>query len=490
MKENKKALIYSVLGLVLLIVVMIGVTYATFTYTKKGTRVNVITTGQLTMTYTESETNVINIQNANPTSDAVGMALVNSSTASDYFSFEIGTDNVSLSAEETIYYEITAEKLSAQEIYNEGVTEASSVEDITLLDDQYVRMYLVKSTDGTNYEAVLPPTSYTPLDEADTLGASAGEMVLYFDSFTNTTKTEKKYFKMAMWPSENYSLSDETKTFAVRVNVYASDTQVTKTSSITLNKNSTTIVKGNTETLTATINSGAKNRKLIWASSDASVATVTENGVVTAVGVGNANITVTALDEAGASGSTTVTCVVTVTGAPANGITLTETTANLTLGGSTQTLHATVTPSDYANSGSIVWNSSDSSVATVDASGVVTPLKEGSTNITASILGYTSNTCVVTVTKPTPNTITVSPASASIEKGKTTQLTSTITPNNANASVSWSSSDETIATVNQNGLVTGVAVGSATITATSTEDSTLIDTATITVTKPTAASVT
>ena len=90
-KESRKTIIYSVLGLVLLIVVMIGVTYASFNYSKKGTRVNVITTGQLTMTYTESETNVINITNANPMRDELGIELVNSTTSSDYFAFEIGT---------------------------------------------------------------------------------------------------------------------------------------------------------------------------------------------------------------------------------------------------------------------------------------------------------------------------------------------------------------------------------------------------------------
>lgn len=84
--------------------------------------------------------------------------------------------------------------------------------------------------------------------------------------------------------------------------------------------------------------------------------------------------------------------------------------------------------------------------------------------------------------KPAPTSVDVSPASASIVVGATQQLTATVSPAEALQTVTWSTSDATKATVNSSGLVTGVAAGSATITATTVTGPTTTDTSSITVT--------
>jgi hypothetical protein len=144
--------------------------------------------------------------------------------------------------------------------------------------------------------------------------------------------------------------------------------------------------------------------------------------------------------------------------------------------GSTTTLTATVTPSNATNK-TVTWASSDTTIATVDASGVVSGVKAGPVNITAKSTdgsNITSTACAVTVNAAPVVLVTgVSiPAAASVTVGSATTLTATVTPSNAtNKTVTWTSSDTTTATVNASGVVTGVKAGPANITAKSTDGS-------------------
>jgi len=153
-----------------------------------------------------------------------------------------------------------------------------------------------------------------------------------------------------------------------------------------------------------------------------------------------------------------------------------------------QALQLTATPKD-ANGNtlvgrSIIWSSSNTAAATVNGSGRVTGVAAGSATITATSEGKSGTSAITVVHMPVAS-VTVAPASATVPAGGSVQLTATPKDANGNTlagrTVTWQSSNTAAATVNGSGLVTGVAAGSATITATSEGQS---GTSTITVTPP------
>ena len=150
-------------------------------------------------------------------------------------------------------------------------------------------------------------------------------------------------------------------------------------------------------------------------------------------------------------------------------VTVSPTTARLTALGATVQLTAEVRDQNTGMmaGATVTWSSSDTSVATVDASGLVTGVGEGMATITASA-GNASGSAVVSVMQPVA-TVEVSPSADTIGLGRTLQLTAEGFDENGDAVVgaafSWESSDAAVATVDASGLVTGVTVGGATITA-------------------------
>ncbi len=150
---------------------------------------------------------------------------------------------------------------------------------------------------------------------------------------------------------------------------------------VTLNKSSLTLQQGTVETLTATVApANATNKTVTWSTGNSNIATVSTTGKVTAVGVGSTTITVKTAD-----GNKTATCNVTVealAGTLVSSITVSPATLTLTKGGATSTLTATVLPTD-ATDKTYTWSSSNTAVAAVNASGVVTPVAVGTANIKA-----------------------------------------------------------------------------------------------------------
>lgn len=146
-------------------------------------------------------------------------------------------------------------------------------------------------------------------------------------------------------------------------------------------------------------------------------------------------------------------------------ISLDKTELSLKEGSDPVTLTATVKPDDASYDG-IDWTSSDTAVATVDSKGNVTPVAEGTATITATISGTTiSATCNVTVTSNKPTSIALDKTSLTLTAGgATAKLAATVLPEGAEAVVEWTSSNTAIATV-ADGVVTPVAAGTATITA-------------------------
>ena len=167
-------------------------------------------------------------------------------------------------------------------------------------------------------------------------------------------------------------------------------------------------------------------------------------------------------------------------------ITLNKTSTTIGVG-DTQQLTATVSPSDATNK-NVSWTSSNTSIATVSSSGLVTAKSNGSATITckANDGGGKQATCAVTVTEPIKVTgISLNYTKANLKKGETLQLAVTVSPADAsNKNVTWASSDKTIATVNDDGVVTAVAYGSASVTCTAKDGSGVKCICDITVAKP------
>ena len=230
--------------------------------------------------------------------------------------------------------------------------------------------------------------------------------------------------------------------------------------SVTINENLSLKVGENCALSVTILPVDAADKSLKWTSDTTSVATVDENGKVTAVAVGSAKITATS------SNGKNAVCNVTVA---ENKISVTEvslnkTTLELTVEG-TETLTATVKP-DNASDKSVSWTSSDTAIATVDTNGKVTGVKEGTATITATTKdGGKKAECKVTIKeKTTEVSISLDKISASMKVGDTLTLTAKVTPEGKK--VTWKSSDETKATVDASGKVTAKAEGKVDITAT------------------------
>jgi len=148
----------------------------------------------------------------------------------------------------------------------------------------------------------------------------------------------------------------------------------------------------------------------------------------------------------------------------ATGVSLDKTSVTINVG-ATEYLKATVEPENATNK-NIIWSSSDESVATV-AYGTVTAVSKGTATITATTEdgSYTAE-CTVTVIIPVTG-VRLNLTTAKLDIGNYIQLRAIVDPANAdNPTVTWKSSNESIATVSDNGLVTGISEGTVTITVT------------------------
>ncbi len=167
------------------------------------------------------------------------------------------------------------------------------------------------------------------------------------------------------------------------------------------------------------------------------------------------------------------------------GISITPATATLSVGFPVQ-LNATVNADGFANR-AVTWKSSDTAVATVSNTGVVTPIAAGNVTITATSVFDTSvsGTATITVIANAVTSVTLNKSSTTIEAGANETLTATVVATgSAGTGVVWSTSNSTIAEVDQTGKVSVpsdvTAASTATITATSAYDSTKSDSCTVT----------
>lgn len=173
-------------------------------------------------------------------------------------------------------------------------------------------------------------------------------------------------------------------TAADQKTVYTIDTQ-----SVAISADKTTLEIGETAQLTATITPADATGEITYESSDTAVATVDENGLVTAVAAGTATITAKFADK-----SATIDITVNAASVPATGIEVSAEKTSIKVGETTQ-LTATITPDGATDT--VTYESSDTSIATVDEDGKVTALKAGEVTITVKA-GSVSDTITITVT--------------------------------------------------------------------------------------------
>lgn len=229
------------------------------------------------------------------------------------------------------------------------------------------------------------------------------------------------------------------------------------TNAIKLDKNQLTLGIGYYETLRYSLATGLNSSNIIWTSSNEKVATV-QNGKVIAITEGSTIITATI------NGNKS-TCRVNVSSnyVPVKGISLNKSNLDILLGTSEQLIQ-TVNPIDATNR-DVIWTSSNEEVVTVENGNVVAK-KLGFAIITASISGFKS-TCRVNVVDVIPlKSISINKSNIVIKENSYENLIISYSPSNAtNKKVTWKSSNPNIVTVDQQGNITGVNPGSATVTA-------------------------
>ena len=227
--------------------------------------------------------------------------------------------------------------------------------------------------------------------------------------------------------------------------------------------------------LTATIAPLNFTGAVVWTSSNEEVATVSDTGYVEICGVGTAVITVTA-------GNVKAACKITVPQL-IDWIEFDEDEIELKAG-ETYQLKPYISPSDATNK-KLKYTSSDTKVAEVSASGLVTAKSEGEAKIRAAATDGSDEyaVCYVTVTgKAKVTGITLDRTSAEVKRGEKLTLNATVSPSYAsNKKVVWKSANTKIATVDANGSVTAKAPGRTKITVTSSENSSYQASCTVTV---------
>jgi uncharacterized protein YjdB len=234
--------------------------------------------------------------------------------------------------------------------------------------------------------------------------------------------------------------------------VTITDVPVIPVSSITLNQTYAVLHPTNTLMLTATVApANATNQSVTWSSTSTN-ATVNSLGVVTAVSAGSAVIRAMTV-----SGNLVATCSLTIT-VPITSFSVSPTICNINAG-SKKSLTATILPANATNK-SVTWSSTNTAVATVNSSGVVSGISAGSTTIQAlTVDGGFIATSIVTVTIGVQN-VTLNTRSITLLKCATFQAIATVVPSNAtNKTVTCSSAVASVATVSPTGLITAVGNG-------------------------------
>ena len=375
------------------------------------------------VTWTSSNTNVATVDsNGNITGVSPGAASITVKTNDGGFT---ATANVSVSNPKPTTVSVTGVSLNSSSIN-------------TTIGQTIVLSATVAPSNATNKE-VTWTSSNTNVATVDSTGKVTAKSV---GNATITVTTK----------DGNYRAS-----CSVRV--------ITPTSGIHLSKNETTIYTNKEETLSYLIlPEDATNKNVTWTSSDPTIATVDNNGKITAKKAGKATITATVTNT-----DYKDTCIVTVEDfISVKEIKLSKDKLNLYIGDE-ESLTYTITPNNSTNK-TVHWRSDNDDVATVDSNGKIKAKVEGTANIIIETEdNKKTSTCTITVTKKIIHVEKVNiskPEKLSIKPKEKLKLSYSVEPSDAtNQKVTWVSSDEDILQVTEDGEVLGISIGTATVTA-------------------------
>ena len=197
MKNKKKDLVLILIVFILLIAI-VGISYAAFNYVGTGQKLNTITTGAITMNYIESS-NVISMNNALPTTDATGKKRLN---MGEYFDFTVKS---SIKGNTDINYEIAAKEESGNTFSGKNI-----------------KFYLTKvNSDGTEEEA-MPPKTYSEDTTSNVYTGRPADMMSLFVGNLNQQGDITINYRLRLWVDENYNPQNDNGglTYKVKVNVY------------------------------------------------------------------------------------------------------------------------------------------------------------------------------------------------------------------------------------------------------------------------------
>jgi len=244
----------------------------------------------------------------------------------------------------------------------------------------------------------------------------------------------------------------------------------TPVDAIVVNPTSMQVSTGGTGALDVEVRDAAGNvvrdRRVVWASANPGIATVSENGVVSGVSAGRVDIAATA---EGKSAIASVTVV--ATPAVVSSVRIAPDQVTLFVAAGANLIATPYDSKGVAIGGRpVVWTTNNAAVAAITQTGRVTGILPGTAIITAVIDGKAGNSTVTVNLVPVAK-VTVVPADVAVSTGKTTQLQARVTDAAGNQlsgrSVTWTSSDTRIVTIDANGVASGVRKGSAVITASS-----------------------
>ena len=198
MTKSRKYIV--IIGLMLLLVItLVGVSWAVFNYSGLGTKLNTITTGSITMSYEETD-NTISLNGALPTTDKTGKVRLNEG---EYFDFTVSSNIV---GNVNINYEISAKEVG------DGTIDGSNI-----------KLYLTRIKDDGKEEALMVPEVYNEESTSNNYtGRPANEMSLYTSSMSSS---ENNKYRLRMYVDEGYNTQGDGGglTFSIQINVYGKD---------------------------------------------------------------------------------------------------------------------------------------------------------------------------------------------------------------------------------------------------------------------------